>query len=936
MKEHPVTTAVPMTRQTHRYHPNANMLALAAAFLVLSSFYLTYSWNRYQKIAASEAVILAESLEVMIHPEHVATLTGRPEDLESTEYKLAKTDLLRLVRTTNPIHVAYLLALRNNEIIFLVDSEPPDSKDYAEPGQIYTEADPIYKQPFLTGRTVLTGLVEDRWGRWISALVPVKDPDNGQVLAVFGIDYDASEWMARLYRQMIPDLVVVCSLFLFLAALLYTLSQQATLKTLSENLAYDETLYHHIFTQAPIGIALVEGHNFVLEAAYGHNSINPVFEQILGRSGSELDQVSWSDITHPQDLPADLDCFKRFQNGDIQDYILEKRFIRPDGTSIWTNMRVARLQGLPNSKAMHLCLLEDITARKKIEEELLESERSKSVLLSNLPGMAYRCRNDRDWTMLFVSDGCQNLTGHKAESLIKNRDLSFNELISPPFREQIWHAWQKTLLQRAPFRYEYEITTATGEKKWVLELAEGVYQDHGKVEALEGIILDISDRKDAEEKLSYTAEHDPGTGLYNRAYLENLLRLESEKPPTSKQAIIGINLNSMYYLSLSYGFGYSHDILRSIANVLRTFCDESKLLFRSYEYRFIFYLKDYESHEALQAFCEAVAETLTPLLAAERIGAGMGVLELDEDNRRHVDLILRNVLLTTEKSLRNEDNGIHVLFFDQNMAMQISREDKIKKELVQISDGIRSERLYMQYQPILNLNQGKICGFEALARLTSDHFGRVPPNEFIPIAEKNKLIVQLGDVIIIKALQFLQKLQQKGYNQVSVSINISAVQLLRSDFSSNLIDQIKRWQINPAQVGLELTESIFASNYDEINRIIRYLRALGIKIAIDDFGTGYSSLAREREIYANYLKIDKHFIDKLLEAKTEATITSDIISMGHKLGHCVIAEGVEYETQLSYLRENGCDLVQGYLISKPLDDDQAIEHLIHDNPSSNG
>ena len=155
----------------------------------------------------------------------------------------------------------------------------------------------------------MTGLVEDRWGRWISALVPVKDPDNGQVLAVFGIDYDASEWMARLYRLMIPDLVVVCSLFLFLAALLYTLSQQATLKTLSENLAYDETLYHHIFTQAPIGIALVEGHNFVLEAAYGHNSINPVFEQILGRSGSELDQESWSDITQPQDLPAALDCF---------------------------------------------------------------------------------------------------------------------------------------------------------------------------------------------------------------------------------------------------------------------------------------------------------------------------------------------------------------------------------------------------------------------------------------------------------------------------------------------------------------------------------------------------------------------------------------------------------------------------------------------------
>ena len=138
-------------------------------------------------------------------------------------------------------------------------------------------------------------------------------------------------------------------------------------------------------------------------------------------------------------------------------------------------------------------------------------------------------------------------------------------------------------------------------------------------------------------------------------------------------------------------------------------------------------------------------------------------------------------------------------------------------------------------------------------------------------------------------------------------------------------------RLNPKNIGIEITESVFVSDYDYINSIIVKLRDAGIHIAIDDFGTGYSSPAREKELSVDCLKIDKYFIDKLLETDLSKAITSDIISMSHKLGHCTIAEGVETESQLQYLKEHNCDRIQGYLFSKPLDEEDALEFLKNKN-----
>ena len=909
-----------------------NHIWMYAIFLIviivsLSVFYLRFAWNRYQEIASSEAVMLAQSLESLLHPEHIAKLSGSEEDLAKSEYVMTKLSLTQLVETTNPIRFAYLMGERDGSIIILLDSESPDSPDYSPPGQIYEEADNIYWEPFRQGKTVLTDPITDRWGTWISALVPVKESSGGKIIAVLGIDYSAQEWNARLWKQMIPDVIIVLSLILLFLSLLLTWRKNSDLKELSRKLTFDEALYHSVFDQAPVGIAIVNDKSFVSRSEFGQMNINPMFQRILGRTIKDLEKVKWTEITHPEDLRADIDKFEQFKMGKIKGYSMEKRFMRADGTNIWTNMIVSDLLGSSENHSMHLCLLEDISFRKEAEKAIKESERSKSVLLSHLPGLAYRCKYDREGTMLIISDGCYNLTGYSPECFIDNRDLPFNNIITPEYKEHLWKEWERTIPNRLPYKCEYEIRTATGELKWVLEMGEGIYDERGEVEALEGIILDISDRKRVEDQLRYNGEHDVWTGLYNYRYLENLLLRDAKMPAAQKRAVIAVNLSAVHLLSMAYGLHYSQELIKQAAEALKSHCSERCLLFNAYENQFVFYLKDYQDKNELTAFCGAVVHTLEPVLDIERIDSGIGIVEISEDNKQDVEHLLQNLLIASEKAIEIDDKDFGLCFFDKSMENLLIREEEIKNELLQIAKSNEDSSLFLQFQPVLDLESNQICGFEALARLQSSQFGLVPPLEFIPIAEKSKLIIPLGEKIIIQALRFLKTLMESGHNAISLSINVSAIQLLNDDFVKNLFEMINQMQVNPENIGLELTESIFASNYEQLNSILAELQAYGIRIAIDDFGTGYSSLARERELNVDCLKIDKYFIDKLLVLKPEKTITADIISMGHKLGHCIVAEGVEQEEQLQYLKDNDCDKIQGYLISRPLDADAAIEML---------
>ncbi len=557
-----------------------------------------------------------------------------------------------------------------------------------------------------------------------------------------------------------------------------------------------KSVFNTIFSRAPIGISISYASGPKDKNVDPETQINSAFEQITGRTKEELIELGWASITHPDDLEKDLENYRKLKSGEIQSYTMEKRFVRPDGSSVWVEMTVASF---------------------------------------HLPG--------------------ESESGHIA------------------------------------------------------------------------LLKDISSRKEFENTLRYSSEHDSWTGLYNRNYLKTLLEGDDESRLREKRALVSVDLSTVQSLTSTYGFQYTQDLIKKIADMLRQFCTDRRLLFNTYENQFAFYLKGYKDKNELTKFSIEVAKQLEPVLLMERIKGGIGVIEIGEGDEKDVDLLLRRLLVTSEKAFNIYDRNIGICFYNEEIEKQMVREQQITLELAKISTDEKDFGLFVQFQPILDLKSNKISSFEALARLSIEGLGPVPPLEFIPIAEKTNLVVPIGRKIILQALGFLNKLKRSGFGSIGVSINVSAIQLLRDGFTDSLLEMIEQTQVLPKNVGLEITESVFASNHEKINRILGKLSDIGIHTAIDDFGIGYSSFARERDLNVNCLKIDKSFIDRLQYLESDDAITSDIISMAHKLGHCTIAEGVEHERQKEYLEKWGCDRIQGHLISKPLDEEDAIKFL---------
>jgi len=222
----------------------------------------------------------------------------------------------------------------------------------------------------------------------------------------------------------------------------------------------------------------------------------------------------------------------------------------------------------------------DTTDRKKAEQELRESERSKAVLLSNLPGMAYRCKYDREWTMQFVSDGCYKLTGYQPESLLYNSEISFNSLIEPEYREDIWNEWARVIAAKTVFKYEYPIKTASGETKWVFEQGQGIYDGNGKAEALEGLIIDITERKKKEEEIQYLSYHDFLTDLYNHRYSEHAKKRLNTMDNLPLSVIIG-DINGVKLINDAFGHAAGDMLIRETADIIRGCCRKEDIAART-------------------------------------------------------------------------------------------------------------------------------------------------------------------------------------------------------------------------------------------------------------------------------------------------------------------------------------------------------------------
>ena len=233
-------------------------------------------------------------------------------------------------------------------------------------------------------------------------------------------------------------------------------------------------------------------------------------------------------------------------------------------------------------------------------------------------------------------------------------------------------------------------------------------------------------------------------------------------------------------LTANYGFQYSQNLIKKAAEALSLYCTCNRILFQPRENRFVFYLFDYKDKKELIDFGGVIVETLESLFVTDRISGGIGILEIEQGRHEvDVDLLLTKLLMASERYVGQFGKNFTICFYDEELEALVNRERDIMEALSAIAaDDDTNNDLFLQFQPIMNLKTGSISGFEALARLRTEKLGLVSPLEFIPIAERTKLILPIGEKVIVKAFCFLNKLKEHGYKEISVSINVSVAQLL--------------------------------------------------------------------------------------------------------------------------------------------------------------
>jgi diguanylate cyclase (GGDEF)-like protein len=440
-----------------------------------------------------------------------------------------------------------------------------------------------------------------------------------------------------------------------------------------------------------------------------------------------------------------------------------------------------------------------------------------------------------------------------------------------------------------------------------------------------GVLIVITYNKSASQlKLAY---YDPLTNLPNDSYMKEYLSSKIAQRKIKNKAIFLINMRNFRTINIALGFEVGDLIIREIADRLEEALGKKGMLFRFTADRFVFYVENYQDAKDLEKVSKIIASVFDRpfeyLKRNKQIRPEIGIVEIS-DRYRNVDDLMKDASIT----ITYLANGVtdHMIF-NAEMRTKVEREEVIELELIRSYKNIHDDIVHLEYQPKINARTNEIVGFEALARMNSKKLGFVSPSEFIDIAEKKQLILPLGTAILEKACIFTRKLVSMGFKDIRVAVNVSGIQLLMDDFIDTVEDIIKRTGIETRNLELEITETILLENYAMINNVLEKLRAMGIEVSMDDFGTGFSSLASIGELNIDIVKIDRHFIMKIVKGTEKNLITNDIISMAHKLGLQVIAEGVETGIQREYLLRHGCEVMQGYYFSRPLTENKAIDVL---------
>jgi len=464
------------------------------------------------------------------------------------------------------------------------------------------------------------------------------------------------------------------------------------------------------------------------------------------------------------------------------------------------------------------------------------------------------------------------------------------------------------------YECEFRLKTVSGDYKWIKSRGKVIFE-YGIPVRMTGSHIDISTIKEYENKLHYLAYHDTLTGLYNRLYIfEELSKYLENKRNASVDVILFIDVDNFKFINDTMGHTFGDKVIIRISERLSEFADENKVLSRFGGDEFIYFIKA-STVEASENMARDILKSFEDAIVIEdnilnfTLSIGISVAPL---NGTTIDLLLSSADMAMYRVKENGKNSY--AFFDNLIKEEIETRVNIEKNL---KGALARNEFSLFYQPQIDVKTKEIIGFEALLRWNSPKLGMVPPLSFINVAEETGYIINLGEWILETACNYVMNIINKKGKEFIISVNISVIQIVQDNFVDVIINVLKKSNLKPSLLELEITESIIMDSRDTIIDKLYKLREIGVRIAIDDFGTGYSSLAYLRKIPITTLKIDKLFIDDITNAEN-SLVTDSIIALGHQMGLNIVAEGVESYEQLDYLERHDCDIIQGYLFSKPL------------------
>ena len=660
------------------------------------------------------------------------------------------------------------------------------------------------------------------------------------------------------------------------------------------------------FDLAAVGIARVSPDGHWLD-------VNRKLCDIVGYTREELLELTFQDITHPDDLDADLGYVRQMLAGEIPTYSMEKRYFHKSGKTVWINLSVALVLRADGSQDYFISVIENITERKRAEEELRVAaatfETHDAILIT-----------DANANIIRVNQAFTDITGYSSEEVLgKNPSILSSGRQDKTFYAELW----QQLLSTGSWTGEIWDRRKGGQiyPKWLTITA--VKDEQGRTTEYVAIFSDITARKQAEEEIRNLAFYDALTKLPNRRLLLDRFHLALSVSARSHHygAVLFLDMDKFKTLNDTLGHDYGDLMLIEVAQRIQYCVREVDTVARLGGDEFVVLLEEVDTNaEHASQKVALIAEKIRAALAVPyqikeheyHSSPSIGMC-LYRGNEESVDTLLKHADLAMYQAKDSGRNAVR--FFDPAMQLAVEMHAALEADLRR---ALPNRELQLYYQIQVD-NEHRPLGAEALARWVHPKRGMVSPVQFIPIAKESSLILDIGNWVLDTACQQLALWnKQEQTRDLVLAVNVSAQQFRLHDFVDRIADVVRTHQVNPACLKLELTEGVVLTDVADVVAKMHALKALGIKLSLDDFGTGYSSLSYLKQLPLDQIKIDQSFVRDIATDPNDAVMVQTIIDLAQNFRMNVIAEGVETEAQLDFLKQNGCMAYQGYLFSKPV------------------